>query len=275
MRRRPIAPAGLLVPRLLSDMGIAGVVAPVPGPTEALATPVPAPTLPLRALSVCPRRPRDGAGLTHAQWRTLGQTLRRIHDAAHTTALPAAIPREPFRPPWRDTVLQVDALLAADVWDAADPTVAAFAALWQARRDRDPRPGGAHGGIGRAQPGAADATGALSRRHPHRQRAGGRRRRSASSTGTGRCWRRADEIMFMVGGEVEPAPALTAAACVPRGLRPGHARPLALAYYRHEWVVQEVGDYGAPLAHARFGAGRPGTSPCRIRATLRPGRRGG
>ena len=248
LRRGSIAPAGLLVPRLLSDMGIAGVVAPVPARTGALATPVPGTDFALVLYPFVHGVQGMEIGLTHGQWRTLGQTLCRIHDAAHTTALPAAIPREAFRPPWRDTVLQVDALLAADAWDAADPTVAAFAALWQARRDeilalvarteelgarnraQQTPPVLCHADIHTANV-LVDDAGAL---------------HIVDWDGALLAPRERD-LMFMVGGEVEPARMTAATRTFLDGYGPVTLDPLALAYYRHEWVVQEVGDYGARL----------------------------
>ena len=248
VRRGRIAPAGLTVPRLLSDRGIAGVVAPVPARPGTLAAPVPGTDFALVLYPFVRGAQGMETGLTHGQWRMLGRTLRRIHDVAALASLPADIPREAFRPPWRDTVRRVDELLAAGAPDDADPVIAAFAALWQARRDeilavvtradelgahlraQDPALVLCHADIHTANV-LVDDAGAL----------------HIVDWDGALLAPRARDLMFMVGGEVDPARMAATTRAFLDGYGAVEIHPAALAYYRYEWVVQELGDYGARL----------------------------
>ena len=132
--------ASLLVPRFLRYRGVTHVIAPLPTRTGALSASV-------RGASAGPAAPNEfnlilypfvagrmGAhgGLADQQWIAYGAAFRQIHAAAVPSALAAAMRREAFAPKWSPIVTEIDALIGATPF--SDPAQQALAEFWQARR---------------------------------------------------------------------------------------------------------------------------------------------
>jgi spectinomycin phosphotransferase len=129
-RRGTPAEIGVAVPKVLCDLGITQVVAPLPTWTGELWA---------RAgdwhLILYPFV--EGVNgfdqpLTDAQWVELGRALRRIHDAALPDHLLRLIPRETLSPRDRQRVRACDAEMDGRV--STDSASARLIAFWRARR---------------------------------------------------------------------------------------------------------------------------------------------
>ena len=132
LRRGPFDEAGILVPRLLHDQGIAEVIPPVATTQGRLWTRVEP-----FALALYPFVEGDDGytrRLPDGHWRPLGEALRRIHAARLPDALAALIPRETFAPTSCDAVRGYLARVERERF--ADPVAAELAALLRAERGR-------------------------------------------------------------------------------------------------------------------------------------------
>lgn len=72
------------------------------------------------------------APLTDVHWRTLGATLRRVHDAQPPADLAAQLPRDDYALRYSDAVRAHDERMWTERWD--DPLAARLAAFWQDQR---------------------------------------------------------------------------------------------------------------------------------------------
>lgn len=248
LRRGALAASGLMVPRLLNDAGLTAVVAPVPARTGALATPIPNTDFSLVLYPFVPGVTGMEAGLTSAQWHALGAILRRVHDHAEAASLPTDLPQEAFRPAWRDTVLRVDAHLATVDPLTCDELTRTFAAAWTARRNE------IHALVARG-----DELGARLRRqhNPHALCHADIHTANVLVDPAGDLhlvdWDgallapRERDLLFFVGNEIDPVRMSADIRAFLAGYGPVQIDPVALAYYCYEWVVQELGDYGARM----------------------------
>ncbi|HEX9017674.1 MAG TPA: aminoglycoside phosphotransferase family protein, partial [Anaerolineaceae bacterium] len=235
-------PASLTVPRYLHDHGLSQVVAPLPGQDKQLWQPL----REFRLILYPFIEGRDGmsAGLTSAQWRDFGRALERIHATRLPAALAGQMRREDFRPPWEATVRELAKRIAHEQF--RDPCKEALADFWQSRaaeieritartealgaalRSAPPEFVLCHSDIHTAnilvEPGSDLAI--IDWDYP--QFAPAER-----------------DLMFVVGAGEPGQPASQDEQCFFEGYGPAQVNQTALAYYRYEWVVQEIGDYGA------------------------------
>ncbi len=129
-RRREPRP-GAAVPGHLRRQGVPNVLAPLPTGTGASSVRVERFALALYPLLDA----RVGAevGLSPAQWRQLGATLRQVHAVPSAPELTRLVGREGFRPSRRELLPDLEAALA--VAGPGDPVGAELAGFWRARRD--------------------------------------------------------------------------------------------------------------------------------------------
>ena len=78
-------------------------------------------------------RPGAEAGLSPAQWRELGATLRQVHAVPPAPELTRLVGREVFRPSRRELLPELEAALAAA--SPGDPVASELAGFWGDRRD--------------------------------------------------------------------------------------------------------------------------------------------
>ncbi len=229
--------ASLLVPHYLHNSGLAQVVAPLPASTGRLWAEAAGFTLivyPFIAGEVGME-----AGLSQSQWDTLGTVLRQLHSARLPAELAARVKRETFMPHWSAMVRTLQAKIEAG--DYAAPVERELAAFWtekQAEITAIVQRAEALGQRLQAQAGAfvlchadihtanvlLDANGGLHIVD----------------------W---DEVIFapkerdlvFVGADNT---AEGEAAFFFNGYGDTTIDRAALAYYRYEWVVQEIGDFG-------------------------------
>ena len=184
----------------------------------------------------------DGApamtvGLTDAQWEELGGFLHRLHGTDLPVHLRSTLPTETFRPAWGPAVRRIAELIATGAPAVGrDPVSRSFAGFWKNRSAEIERLVARTEELGRAAGAAASAT-ALCHADIHTA--------NVIVDGQGALhivdW---DGMLF--------APPERDLMFVPeehrglfsRGYGPGTPDPLLIAYYRYEWAVQEIGDYG-------------------------------
>jgi len=124
-------PSSLTVPFFLHSQGIAHVMAPLPTTGQALWVAVDG-----FALSLYPfidAQTATEAGLTLADWRALGATLRQIHASRLPAGLAGDLPQETFTPSRRHVLAELADVPGKRVFD--DPIQAALAEFWHGRQD--------------------------------------------------------------------------------------------------------------------------------------------
>ena len=226
-------------PRYLREQGQTEVVAALPAISGALWQPVDGFGLILYPF-VAGRNGMD-VGLTEAQWGKLGTSLRRIHAMTLPPDLAAQSPRETFNPPWGDTVRQIGARVERG--EFADPAQREPAEFWRGRgaeireitaraeqlgrrmQDRTVEYVLCHADIHTANV-LVDDDGGL----------------HIVDWDGAVCAPRERDLMHVVNDLAAPTQQESAFF---EGYGEVEIDPLALAYYRYEWVVQELGDYGA------------------------------
>ncbi len=240
VRRGTVDESAVRVPRFLNDAGIAEVVAPLPTRSGALWA-----ALGEYSLLLYPfieGRTGMSAGLTATQWRAFGTALKRIHGLELPPALDRLVPRETFVPKWGELARRLAARIAAEPF--ADSLSAELAAFWRA-----------HGAeIDRILDGA-DELGALLRArlpdfvlcHSDCHTA------NTLIDGDGRLFivdgdqpllaPVERDLMFVIGAAGAPGRTAEERYFL-QGYGSVRVDPLSLAYYRYEWVVQEIGDFG-------------------------------
>lgn len=252
LRSRLPSEADLRVPRYLCEQGITQVVAPLP----TLAGELWAPVGPY-ALIVYPFiagvSGKASGGLLDRQWREYGAILRRIHEVALPPELECILPREQYTSPSIELVRRLDAAVetigvdeaAGSRSHASDPLTRELAAYWRSRRDE------IHGlvarveelgaRLARAAPPFVLTHGDIHTSNVHLDRRGCVWIVDWDETALAP---RERDLMFVVGG-------IHASLVGPReerlffeGYGPLAPDPLALAYYRYVWAVQDVGADG-------------------------------
>ncbi|MCC6792107.1 MAG: phosphotransferase [Thermomicrobiales bacterium] len=122
---------GLVVPRALIDCGVPNVLAPLPTRTGALWQPVAgAPRFSAVLYPFIRGENAMIAGLSEAQWRTFGATLRAVHDSGLQTRFRDDLRNEDFALPSAALVREVGAR-AERGEIVAGPAAARFAAFWR------------------------------------------------------------------------------------------------------------------------------------------------
>jgi spectinomycin phosphotransferase len=131
LKVRAGAMPGAVVPALLHRQGVPNVLAPLPATSGA-----PAVALQRFTLALYPMLdavPGGVAGVSAAQWRQLGAAVGRIHTFPVPAELARLLARERFRPPRRELLPELEALLARP--DPDDPLALELADAWHAHEE--------------------------------------------------------------------------------------------------------------------------------------------
>jgi spectinomycin phosphotransferase len=132
-RKGAVNQASLVIPRYLKDRGIEQVIAPIPTDTGQL-------WQPLRdfALILYPfteGRPVMGIGMSDAHWVEFGCVLKKIHATPLSPELSGLMRKETLSPKWRDYVREITAQLSQGQ-EFENPYAKEFALLWQENAGR-------------------------------------------------------------------------------------------------------------------------------------------
>ncbi len=249
VRRGPINEPGLLIPRFLQDQGIDQVVAPLHSAGE-----TPWTTLDGFTLIVYPFLAGDTGyeiGLTDAQWIEFGATLRRIHATQLPTDLTAQMRTETFVSRHVPMISALSARLAAGDFDPADVHQHALAAFWTARQAEIDW--------------LLDRTEALSRHlrsrpmtpvvchadaHTHNVLVDREGRLFIIDWDETILAPRERDLMFVGAGIDGPKYGPRETTLFYQGYGEVTPDPLAMAYYRIEWAVQDLGEFGTQIFSA-------------------------
>lgn len=130
-RRAPMYEPSVAVPRFLVEQGLHQIVAPLPTLDGAL-------WVPLRAFNLILYPFIDGrtgkdAGLTQRQWTELGRVLKKLHSCELPASLRTLVATESFDAPyWVAGMQRLQALI--DRTDQLDAIAAALVGAWQERK---------------------------------------------------------------------------------------------------------------------------------------------
>ena len=240
LRRGPVNRASLIVPRFLERCGIKSAVAPIREMSGRLHARMKGESN--YALMLYPfvaGKSDWNMSLTAAQWRDWGCLMRSIHNAAIPLELADEVPHEVFALKWLDKIERVEAVLTRG--DHAGEAAAAVAQIWRdnaelvnqcrsrylalgARlKDQSPEFVLCHADIHPANI-IIDHTGAIHIVDWDEALLAPKER----------------DLMFFID-DGRSADALDAFLA---GYGDHAFDPLALAYYKYDWVIQELADYG-------------------------------
>lgn len=246
LRKGQVNRASLIVPDYLQNCGLENVVAPIRGESGQL-----------HARLNCSAGNGDKADfslmlypyiegesdwnmrLTAAQWRDWGRIMRAIHDAAIPLKLADEIPHEVFALKWLDKIERVEGVLTrgdhggavaakvAQIWrdnaDVIDLCRSRYLALGARLEDRSPAFVLCHADIHPANI-IIDCAGAIHIVDWDEALLAPKER----------------DLMFFI----DDGRSAAAADAFLAGYGDHAVDPLALAYYKYDWVIQELGDYG-------------------------------
>jgi spectinomycin phosphotransferase len=244
--------ASLAVPRYLCDQGVPHIVAPLPTLTGALWT-----RLADYLLILYPfidGRTGRAARLTDAQWMEFGATIGRLHGAALPAELAAKVKRENFEPAWSASIRSLDARLSAGPLE--DEVERALAEFWRIRRAEIRAINARAEELGR-QLQAAPPPLVVCHADAHTD--------NVLIDANQQLWLvdwdetvhapKERDLMFVVGAsDVNNRTHPRTTQLFLAGYGPGEVDWLALAYYRYEWAVQEIGDDGERILSTAWGA---------------------
>jgi spectinomycin phosphotransferase len=248
LRRGAVCEPGLVVPRHLRDRGVAHVVAPLPTATGALWADLGEFVLILYPFIEA--RAGMDAGLTEDQWVAFGKAVKELHTTPLTPELRRLVGRETFAPKWGGATKSWEAASDLDeritAGSFAEPTERELAAFWRARSPE------IRGLIARAE----DLARRLRRAAPppalcHADLHTG----NVLVAVDDRLWivdwdetvlaPKERDLMFVAGGGISrDLVGRREEELFFRGYGETAMDPLALAYYRHAWAVQDISDFG-------------------------------
>lgn len=237
-------PAALLVPRHLHDHGVRQVVAPLPTRSGALWAHAASYALILYPFV------EGASGMAHGmaadQWRAYGATLRQIHDAPVGEALACELRREQFAPPGAATIRALEAQIAAG--EPAHAEARALADLWRERRATIET---LLARVAELGPRLAQSAPPLLLCHADIHT------NNLLVDPAGQVWvvdwdetllaPRERDLMFAAGGISAQLVRPHEEAWFFEGYGPVAIDPLALAYYRAAWAVEDIAAFGASV----------------------------
>jgi spectinomycin phosphotransferase len=244
VRFGPVDSSGLLVPQALIDLGVPNILAP------------------LRTLSYGLWCPLDGypgygvvlypfvrgesamvAGMSDEQWREFGSTLRVVHDSGLAERLRGRLPVETFSLPSAALVRRLLTLVGDTGFEG--PAAARFAAFWRENAGRI-----------RRMLVRAEELGRSLRSRPFELVLCHADIHAANILvgEEGRIWLvdwdgplvapRERDLLFVVGSRIARPVEPREEALFFEGYGPSEVDPIALAYYRYERVVEDLGEIG-------------------------------
>jgi spectinomycin phosphotransferase len=240
-RTNAVHAAGLAVPAYLRAQGLAQVLAPLPTLSGALWHSHDGQTLVLYPF--LPAAVPLPSGTADEHWRQFGAALRQVHTSALPPEVAALLPRETFTPVAVEQVNHLDALITASTFD--QPLQRDFAAGWRAHAAQIHAVAERATVLGQRLRAAPPAALCLCHADPHWD--------NVLVDAHAQLWL-VDwddtllavpecDLMFVIGG-------ISAGWATPRdtalffeGYGPAAVDPLALAYYRANWAVQDLASF--------------------------------
>jgi spectinomycin phosphotransferase len=248
----PPAPASLAIPSFLSSTGVAQVVAPLTTATGTLSAPMGDGYTAILYPFVEGRMGANG-GLSPTQWTEFGQIVRRVHAAQLPPALAGQMRREPFAPLKGDLAWALHREIATASY--ADPIHQELADFWRGR--------------------GAEIERILRRAEELGRMAAARQPEIVLCHADIHLWNvlvapderifvidwdetilapKERDLMFLVDGTQPDGEALHPnEAAFRQGYGPTEVDPVILAFYRFEWAVQEIAEFGKQVLWSEEG----------------------
>jgi spectinomycin phosphotransferase len=242
VRQGAICDAGLVVPRYLRDRGIEEVIAPLPTRAQELRQ-----RLHEYSLILYPFLEADVAidvGLSEFQWTRFGAAMKRVHSVDLPLQLRAQVREERFSPSWRELAGEIQRALQDGVSD--DASKRELAAFWRERREEIEELFNRYQELGRSlQNRPLEFVLCHADVHPWNILVAGEERLFIVDWDSLLLAPKECDLMFVAnGGFCGPRVEAAAEAAFFRGYGNTEIDPLALAYYRHDRVVQDILEYG-------------------------------
>lgn len=238
LKKGDLYESALFVPRYLYDKGLQQVVAPLP--TQSGTSAISVDDFKLILYPFIEGETGMEKGLSPEQWREFGTILKQMHSLDITAELEAKVKMETFTPAWADRVRQLDEYISANKLD--NPYENKLAQIWRDKHDE-------------------------MMKIVHRtEELGDKLKKTPLELVLCHCDIHTANVLVSPQGELfivdwdQPllAPIERDLIFVCEGIIPksehekqffegyGETKinPLAYAYYRYEWVVQELGDFG-------------------------------
>ncbi len=240
-RQGLIYEASLAVPSYLKDQGIKQVVAPLRTKSGNLWAIVDRFTLILYQFI-------DGGtgaevGMSDDHWREFGATLKRLHSTALPADLRSQVRNERFTPEWAEMISKLQAKLVAG--DFGGPHEEALAAFWLARSAEIERIVETTVQLGRnLRARSIERVLCHADAHTHNVLIDKQGHFHIVDWDGVILAPKERDLMFMLSSGEDEHPDNREARCFRQGYGNVDVDPTALAYYRYEWVVQEIGDFG-------------------------------
>jgi spectinomycin phosphotransferase len=248
----PVAAASLAVPHFLRGLDVDCIVAPVATGNGALTAPLGDGFTAILYPFVAGRMGADG-GLSPQQWTALGQAMGQIHNAVLPATLTGQMRRESFAPLKGELAWTLHREISAAAY--TDPISQDLAAFWQERRE--------------------DIEAILRRAEELGRMAQARQPAIVLCHADIHVWNvlvdpsdgihivdwdetilapKERDLMFLVDG-TQPAgtPPHPNEAAFSLGYGPTKPDPVILAFYRYDWVVQEIAEFGRQVLWAGDG----------------------
>ena len=240
-RQGQLYAAGLTVPSYLRGIGVEQIVAPIQTQSAELWTSAGHFTLILYPFI-------DGGsggevGMSDDHWREFGRVLKQLHSTPLPEALFEQVQQETYVPNWAEMVRQLQAKLISG--DFSGPHEEALAAFWMARQEEIERIMKTTMELGRSLR-ARSLPNVLCHADAHIFNVlidNQDRFRIVDWDGIILAPKERD-LMFMLSSGTDEDSSNTGAVLFREGYGEVDVDAMALAYYRYEWVVQEIGDFG-------------------------------
>lgn len=234
------SPPSLAIPHYLHSQGMPLIAAPLATNSGALW--VDLGDFAASLYSLLEARTGTDAGLSAAQWRSLGAATRQIHEQQLPPDLLGLIGRERYIPSRRDVITRLEPLIGAQPWP--DPAQAELDEFWWQRRDEIEQIVARADALG-AELRAASPPLALCHADLHTW--------NVLVDGAGQLWivdwdetilaPKERDLMFVIGGIGRGLVSPQETESFLRGYGEAAIDQRALAYYRYAWAAQEIGAY--------------------------------
>lgn len=245
VKRGPLDVVGWLIPRYLADQGLAQVVAPLPTLTQTLWHP-----LGDFALGLYPfiaGQNGMAVGLTDAQWIAHGAFLRALHSVELPADLAQQLPRETFVPKWAGVVRDLQARVLVN--EHVDQHEQELATFWRKKQTEIAalvaRAEALGRSLSRSKATALDFVLCHTDIHLANVLLTAEGQLRVVDWDSPLLALKERDLMFVVGATSTKPVEVDVAPLFFQGYGPTPLNWTALAYYRYEWVVQELGDFGA------------------------------
>ena len=260
----------VMVPRLLKDEGIEAVVAPYPARDQMLWQRVD--DFSLMLYPFVDGRSGGELGMSDNQWRQFGQILRRIHATRLSPDLLRQIQRETFVPKWAKLARSFQESIRRGRFNHTDHFASELADFWRTKRDEIEKIVIRTEELGRIlQSKALDFVLCHADIHIFNIMLDLEGRLNIIDWDDALLAPKERDLMFVHDPD-QKADGPSTSDLFFEGYGAAEIDLTAIAYYRYEWVVQEIGDYGERIFNSKdLGQETKADAVAEFQALFQPG----